>query len=137
MAVLLKGIGGTREARLTRHRVLVNPKAAYGWITRRPTKSQMKKLDNMVIRHRIAQRINRGLRMVMEGGNTALESIINQRQVGIIATRMGKGDTPTHQAKPVYGSLQKEMKKNLEEIGLEEISKWHWQHKEVLEEEDQ
>ena len=84
MALLLKGIGGSREARLTRHRILVNSKAVYGWIARRPTKAWCTKIDNAVIRHRIPRRTNRGLRMVLEGGNTALGSIITQRQLGII-----------------------------------------------------
>ena len=107
MAVLLKGIGGTREAKLTRHRVLVNSKAAYGWVARRPTQYWMRRLDNLAMRTGIASRTNRGLRMVLEGGNTALESIINARQVSMVATRMGKGDMPTYEKNPIEGSLQK------------------------------
>ena len=85
----------------------------------------MRRIDNAAIRHKIPIRTNRGLIMVLEGGNTALESIINQRQVGMIATRIGKGNIPDHRARPATGSPQREMNRHLEENGLDEVSHWY------------
>ena len=65
-----------------------------------------------------------------------MESIINARQVGMIATRIEKRDTPKHEENPIEGSLQKELNRSLAEIGLQEISPWNWQH-EVLREKEE
>ena len=37
-------------------------------------------------------------------------------------------------ARPIGGSLQKEIAKQMDEIGYDEVSKWRWQHKELMEE---